>query len=71
MKHKLEGLNPDIEQAIDLCVNSQRDREIMKRRYIDGIRFERLAEEYDLSVVQTKRIVYKWTNVIHKVMGRS
>lgn len=29
------------------------------RRLIDGITFERLAEQFDLSVRQTKTIVYK------------
>lgn len=39
--------------------NAERNRAILKRRLIDGIRFEVLAEEFDLSVPQTKSIVYK------------
>ena len=39
--------------------NAERNRAILKRRLIDGIRFEALAEEFDLSVPQTKSIVYK------------
>ena len=39
--------------------NAERNRDILKRRLIDGIRFEVLAEEFDLSVPQTKSIVYK------------
>lgn len=39
--------------------NAVRNRDILKRRLIDGIRFEVLAEEFDLSVPQTKSIVYK------------
>lgn len=39
--------------------NAERNRKILKRRLIDGITFERLAEEFDLSVPQTKSIVYK------------
>ena len=39
--------------------NAVRNRDILKRRLIDGIRFEILAEEFDLSVPQTKSIVYK------------
>lgn len=39
--------------------NAVRNRNILKRRLIDGIRFEVLAEEFDLSVPQTKSIVYK------------
>jgi len=39
--------------------DAERNRAIMKRRYIDGIRFEPLAEEFELSVRQVKRIVSK------------
>ncbi len=45
--------------AIDEWILNERDREILKRRLIDGICFEPLAEEFDLSVIQVKRIVYK------------
>lgn len=39
--------------------NAERDRAIMKRRLLDGICFEPLAEEFDLSVRQVQNIVYK------------
>lgn len=39
--------------------NSERNRKILKRRLIDGITYESLAEEFDLSVRQIKNIVYK------------
>jgi DNA-directed RNA polymerase specialized sigma24 family protein len=45
--------------AIDEWIHSERDREILARRLIDGITFERLAEEFDMSVRQIKNIVYK------------
>lgn len=51
--------NSQIEYVIDEYIHSERDRALLKRRYIDGICFEPLAEEFDLSVVQVKRIVYK------------
>lgn len=51
--------NSQIAFIIDEHIHSERDRKILKRRMIDGICFEPLAEEFDLSVVQTKRIVYK------------
>lgn len=44
---------------IDEWIHSERDRAIMKRRLIDGICYEPLAEEFELSVKQVKRIVYK------------
>lgn len=54
--------NNDIEILIDKWIagrNAERNRAILKRRMIDGIKFESLAEEFDLSVQQTKNIVYK------------
>lgn len=50
----------DLAHIIDECIigrDAERNRAIMKRRYIDGIRFEPLAEEFELSVRQVKRIV--------------
>lgn len=47
------------ERLIDEWIFSERDRAILKRRLLDGICFEQLAEEFYLSVQQTKAIVYK------------
>ena len=55
----MEYANSEIEFAIDEYIHSERDRAILKRRLIDGIFFEPLAEEFDLSVRQIKNIVYK------------
>lgn len=44
---------------IDDLIHSERDRAILKRRMIDGICFEPLADEFGLSVQRVKRIVYK------------
>ena len=49
--------NSQITILIEEHIHSERDRGIMKRRLVDGIRFEPLAEEYGLSVRQTKNIV--------------
>lgn len=51
--------NSEIILAIDEKIHSERDRAILKRRLVDGICFEPLAEEFDLSVRQVKNIVYK------------
>ena len=47
------------EDLIDQHIFSERDRKIIKRRLLDGVCFEPLAEEFDLSVQQTKSIVQK------------
>lgn len=51
--------NSQISQVIDEHIHSERDRKILKRRFIDGICYDPLAEEFDLSVRQIKNIVYK------------
>lgn len=55
----IEYTNSQISNLIDEYIHSERDRAILKRRLIDGICFEPLAEEFDLSVRQTKNIVHK------------
>jgi len=41
--------------------NAERNRQILKRRLIDGICYEALAEEFDLSSKQIQNICYKGT----------
>ena len=65
----MEYTNSQISNIIDEYVHSERDREILKRRYIDGIHFEPLAEEFDLSVRNTKYIVHKYERVIFSKLG--
>lgn len=55
----MEYSNSQIAELIDEWIHSERDRAILKRRLIDGITYERLAEEFELSVRQIKKIVYK------------
>lgn len=54
------------EHLIDEWIFSERDRAIIKRRLLDGITYERLAEEFDLSVRQTKTIVKKCSETIYR-----
>ena len=49
----------ELTEAIDEWILNEKHRAILQRRLIDGICFEPLAEEFDMSVVQVKRIVYK------------
>lgn len=54
-----EYTNSQICALIDEHIHSERDRRILKRRLCDGICFEPLAEEFDMSDRQIKRIIYK------------
>ena len=46
--------------------NAERNREIVARRLLDGITYELLAEEFNLSDGQIKNIVYKCQRKIYK-----
>lgn len=49
----------ELNEAIDEWILNEKHRAILKRRLLDGICFEPLAEEFDMSPRQIKRIVYK------------
>lgn len=51
---------------IEQYIFNERDRKILKRRLLDGLIFEDLAEEFDLSVPQIKNIVYKASGRLSK-----
>jgi len=55
----IEYTNSQISDLIDEYIHSERDRKILKRRLIDGICYEPLSEEFDLSTKQIKNIISK------------
>ena len=59
----------EIEWAIDEYILNQKHRDIMRRRLIDGICYEPLSEEFDMSVSQIKRIIYKSQEIIFRHIG--
>ena len=65
-KSELDAL---IEQWI-IGKNAERNRAVVRRRLFDGITFEKLAEEFDLSVRQTKNIVYTCERIIFSHCGK-
>lgn len=64
-----EYSNSEVRNLIGEYIHKDRDRRILCRRLIDGVCFEPLAEEFDLSVNQVKRIVYKGEKEIFRRMG--
>ena len=56
----------EIDRAINEWVFNERNRMILKRRLLDGITYEKLAEEFDMSVRQIKSIVYKYSDQLLK-----
>lgn len=49
----------ELVNLIDEWILNQKYRHIMYRRLIDGITYEALSFEFDMSVRQIKNIVYK------------
>lgn len=49
----------EVEQVIDQWCFNEKYRAILKRRFLDGILLEPLAEEFDMSVRQIQNIIYK------------
>lgn len=68
MVEKKEITTSEMISLIDEHIHNERNRHLLKRRLIDGIIFEDLAEEFDLSVRQTKRIVYRESEKIFKYL---
>ena len=54
------------ENLIDEWIFSERDRAILKRRLLDGLTFEQLAEEFNYSDKNIQRIIYKGTARLFK-----
>ena len=55
----IEYTNSQIRNVISEYIHNERDRRILERRLVDGLTYERLAEESDMSVRQIKSIVYR------------
>ena len=62
MRHDLDKHDlskQEVLALIDAYIFNERNRQIVSRRLLDGVRYEDLAEEYSLSVNQAKTICYK------------
>lgn len=56
--------NAQTRELIDLWIDSERNRVILKRKLVDGVTYERLEEEMGLSARQIKRIVKAGKEII-------
>lgn len=64
MKNQIDLCRDDWERLIDQWIFSERDRKILKRRLLDGITYERLEDEFQMSVRNLKNIVYKAEKIL-------
>lgn len=71
-KHQLKNVTKSqLVHIIDEYVigyKSERNRVILKRRLCDGLTYEELSEEFDLSVNQVKNIIYKEMDILIKYL---
>lgn len=61
--------NAELSELIDNYIrglHAERNRKMLKDRLINGLLYDQLAEKYELSVCQTKRIIYKTQEQLFK-----
>lgn len=59
--------NQQLQDAIDSWIHSERDREILKFRLINGYTYSQLSDKfYPLSYRQIQNIVHKAENILFK-----
>ena len=62
----MEYSNSRIREIIGDYIHDEKHRRLMVRRLIDNVTIDRLAEEFDLSVSQVKRIIWKDSEIIFR-----
>ena len=62
----IEYTNSNMADVIDQYIHSERDRKILKLRYIDGVHIEELSEMVNLTSRQVSNILRKHEAVLFK-----
>ena len=65
----MEYSNSPAREAIAEYIHSARDREILEKRLIYGLTYERIAEEMDMSVRQIKNMIYRNEEILFRHIG--
>lgn len=55
----MDYTNSQMRELIAEHIHNERDRSILERRLCDGVVYETIAEEFNLSTQRVKAIVYK------------
>ena len=61
MKHSLDEFGLSRQQVLELIdsyIFHERNRQVLRRRLLDGVGYEELAYEFGLSVNQVKSVCY-------------
>lgn len=64
MKNYIKLTNSEISERIAEHIHSQRDRDIMRLRLIDGLTYEKIAEAVQLSPRHIRALVRKLTDLL-------
>lgn len=67
----MEYTNSQMRELIAEHLHSQRDREILSRRLIDGMTYEQLGNEFQMSSRQIQEIVHRNEAVLFKHLRES
>ena len=66
----MEYSNSRIREIIGEYIHDEKHRSLMQRRLIDNVTIDRLSEEFDLSVSQVKRIIWKDSEIIFRHLDK-
>ena len=62
----MEHGRQDYERVIELWVRSEHDRRALKRKYLDGICYEQIADELGISPRTVQNIVNRWRGTVER-----
>lgn len=62
MQHYVELTNSELAEIIGEHIHSERDRQIMKMKLIDGLTYEKIAENMEMSPRYVRSLVRKLMN---------
>lgn len=65
----MEYTNSQARNAIEEYIHSARDRTVLVKRLIDGLTYEQIAADMDMSVRQIKNIVYRNEDILFRKIG--
>lgn len=64
MQHYVELTNSELAEMIGEHIHSERDRQIMRMKLIDGLTYEKIAENVDMSPRYIRALVKKLTTLL-------
>lgn len=62
MQHYIQLTNSELAELISEHIHSERDRQIMKLKLIDGLTYEKIAEIFEMSPRYVRSLVRKLMN---------